>query len=319
MDVGLFQCPDCETALAQNQGKVVCCKCDCALGYLEEDLVVFEGCVDKAGFFDKQALERLGTPYDNYSYEQFKESIERSELYEMDVMNKKVGIARKRWWEAYLGKIENASVLEIGCGINYIVPYWLDSKNDITAFDICKESVNLVKLAIDRMGINKDHLNLFVADATKIDLKKKFDIININNVLHHIDDQRKVLRKAKEMLKENGKILMVEPNYYYPPRWAIETDFLNSINFIKKSFVKNDLIEVGEKAIVFSRLKKMIKEEGLKIEVNFKDRNYLGYFTTYFIDKKSFIPRLTYAFDQYFLSWLLPRLIAPFEYLILSK
>lgn len=233
MDVGLFQCPDCETALVQNQGKVVCNKCDCEWGHTEEDLVVFEGCVDKAGFFDKQAIERLGKQYNDYSYEQFKDSIERSELYEMDVVNKKVGIARKRWWEAYLGKIENASVLEIGCGINYIVPYWLDSKNDITAFDICKESVNLVKLAVERMGIPDDGLSLFVADATKIDLKKKFDIININNVLHHIDDQRKVLQKAKEMLKENGKILMVEPNYYYPPRWAIETNFPFCLYFFK--------------------------------------------------------------------------------------
>ena len=70
----------------------------------------------------------------------------------------------------------------------------------------------------------------------KMVFNKKYDLINISNVLHHIDDKETVLQNLRNCLKLNGKLLIVEPNYYYPLRWIIETDVLDPFNFIKKCF-----------------------------------------------------------------------------------
>ena len=274
---------------------------------------------DKVGFFDKQAIERLAERYENFTYEAFRESLKMRELFQMDLLNKKVGIAKKFWWEPHLGKITGSSILEVGCGVNYLVPYWLDSGNDVTAFDICKENMMLLKKILKNLNMKGKKCELFVGDAEYLQLDRRFDVINVNNVLHHIKNKKEVLVRLKDHLKDDGKILIVDPNYYYPFRWVIETDFLESFNFVKDYFVRYDLIEKGEKAVIFRELKKIIKESGFKIEVNEKDNNYLGYGITYFIDRNKYLPRLIYAVDRYFLGPLLPRLIAPFEYLILSK
>ena len=121
------------------------------------------------------------------------------------------------------------------------------------------------------------------------------------------------------MLKKNGKILIVEPNYYYPFRWIVETDIFGKFNFVKKYFEKNYLIEENEKAIKFKELKQLIKDMNFKTEVNIKDPNYLGYATIYFLDKFPRLVNLIYYTDKFFFSKIMPKVIAPFEYLIISE
>jgi len=319
MESDIFLCPHCKTNLTTDHDKVLCRECSHLYGFIRNDTLIFHETSDKVGFFDKQATSRLSEKYLDYSYKKFKDSLDSTELYNMDLLNKKVGITKKFWWEKHLGKIKNSSILEVGCGVNYIVPYWLDSGNNVTAFDICEESVFLLKDILKKINLYNDSTTLFVGDAENIFIDKKYDLININNVLHHIKNKKEVLIQLKNVLKDTGKIILVEPNYYYPFRWIIETDFLKPLNFFKSYFVKNDLIEKDEKAVVFSKLKDTIHEAGLKIDVNLKDINYLGYSTIYFIDSSKTLPRLIYFFDKYLLSKVLPKIIAPFEYLILSK
>ena len=120
------------------------------------------------------------------------------------------------------------------------------------------------------------------------------------------------------MLNKNGKILIVEPNYYYPFRWIVETDIFGKLNFVKKYFEDNYLIEKNEKAIKFKELKNLIKSMNFKIEVNVKDPNYLGYATIYFLDKFPKTVNLIYNLDKFLFSKLMPKVLAPFEYLIIS-
>ena len=315
----MFLCPECKSALSRVGDNVVCEKDNQEKGYVRDDVIIFHGTDGKADFFEKRAILQLTDRYADFSYKIFKESLAKRELFEMDLPNKKVGIARKFWWEKHIGKIEGLSILEVGCGVNYLVPYWLDSCNEVAAFDVCKESVFLLKDIIRKIGLEQNRLNLFVGDAEQLFFNKKFDVININNVLHHIKDKKKVLIRLKECLKDGGKLLIVEPNYYYPFRWIIETDFFDPCNFIKSYFVRNSLIEKLEKAVIFSKLKNILREVGFKIDVNLKDSNYLGYSITHFIDSNKVLPKIIYKMDKYVISPLLPRILAPFEYLILSK
>ena len=315
----MYLCPSCGVRLATQNDRLVCPCCGAGQASLKDGLVQFDGYTDHENFFEKQALDRLDSYYADYSPERFRADLRKVDLWEMDWPNKRVGIARKFWWEPRVGKIENKKILEIGCGVNYIIPYWLLSKNSVFAFDICKESVVFLKKVIDRVGAPQDKLTLAVADATQLTLDATFDIVNVNNVLHHIADKPAVFRKIRNVLADDGKLLIVEPNYYYPPRWIIETDALDPFNFLKDYFVRNDLIEKGEKAIVFPDMRRQLREAGLKIEATFKDPNYLGYCSIYWMENQPTLASVIFALDRHLFSAILPAAIAPFQYIIAAK
>lgn len=318
MNPDYFLCPVCNCELSSDNHNIICANCNKVYATINQDVIIFDGCIEKTDFFEKQSAIKLSRNYLNYSYDDFIRSLNNRELFNMDLLNKKIGITRKLWWEDHIGHIKNKDILEVGCGVNYFVPYWVYSGNNVTAFDLCEESVLLTKDILTKIGLLYDNVNLFVGDAEKIIFNQKYDIININNVLHHIENKESVLRYLKNSLKVNGKLLIVEPNYYYPFRWIIETDALDPINFIKNYFQNNSLIEKGEKAIIFSELKNTLKNVGFKIDVDLKDPNYLGYATIYFLDNNPWLVKMIYKIDEYLFNKILPRIFTPFEYLILS-
>lgn len=317
---GIFACPICGSAAIETiDGRLNCLKCKVDFADVRDGVVVFDGCEDKEWFFEKQAIEKLTVHYADYDSSKFRSALEKRELWEMDIPNKKVGIAKKFWWEEHVGVIKGKDILEVGCGVNYIVPYWLQCGNDVVAFDICKGSVDYLRNVVNMAGVPSDKLTLAVADATAVGFAKKFDVININNVLHHISDKDTVFRNLGNYLKDDGMLLITDPNYYYPPRWIVETDMFDPFNFIKNYFVKNSLIEKGEKAVIFSKLKRSLANAGYQIKVDLPDTNYISYFSIYWLKSGSSLARLLYYLDKYFVSFFAPRLLAPFEYIIAAK
>ena len=312
-----FLCTNCNDELVKEENQLICNTCKSIPAIVKNNIIVYKGFDQKTDFFDKRAINILGQMYSTYTHNTFIDDLNKSNLNNIDLLNKKVGITTKFWWEKYIGKIKDKNVLEVGCGVNYIVPYWLLTKNNVVAFDVCKEAVFLLKDIVKRLNLPDKSLQLYVGDASLID--KKFDIININNVLHHVNDVRGILSKLRKMLNKNGRILIVEPNYYYPFRWIVETDIFGKFNFVKKYFEKNYLIEKNEKAIKFKELKQLIKDMNFSTEVNIKDPNYLGYATIYFLDKFPRLVNLIYYTDKFFFSKIMPKVIAPFEYLIISQ
>jgi SAM-dependent methyltransferase len=181
------------------------------------------------------------------------------------------------------------------------------------------ESVLLLRRVLEQAGIGQERVRFAVADVRTIKLAETFDVININNVLHHIGDSRQVLSRLRPHLRDDGALLIVEPNYYYPPRWIIETDIFDPLNFVKDYFVRKDLIEKGEKGVVFSDLKRALHDSGYEIAANPKDMNYLGYFSIYWMRQNSPLGRIISNLDNLLFRWILPRIIAPFEYIVAVK
>ena len=314
-----YLCPSCRSPLELSGDRLACSPCGSGHASLIDGMIEFDGCTDKESFFERQAIEQLDRFYADYDAEKFQEVLKRVHLWQMDWANKRVGIARKFWWEPHIGPIRDKAVLEIGCGVNYIVPSFLLNGNRVFAFDICKGSVDFLRKILGRIGAPTERLELAVADATRLELGEKFDIVNINNVLHHIDDKPAVFERVHRHLKDDGKLIIVEPNYYYPPRWMIETDSLDPFNIVKNYFVRNNMIEKGEKAIIFPRMRRQILDAGFKIDATFKDPNFLGYFTQYWIREDTGLARAIFKLDEMLFRHILPAAVAPFQYIIASK
>ena len=314
-----FLCPACLGTMHLAAGRIHCMKCGARHGAMQDDLLTFDDCLDKHSFFEKQAVERLDRYYVGYDRSAFLDDLTKTVLWQMDERNKRVGITRKFWWEDHVGKIENKQILEIGCGVNYIVPYFVESQNQIVAFDICRESVEYSKKLVSRIFGDADRVTYAVADAQRAEFPPVFDVVDISNVLHHIEDKDAVFERAHRALKRGGKMIIVEPNYYYPPRWIIETEAFDPYNWVKNYFVRNSLIEKGEHAIIFSDMVRQIENAGFRIDVRRKDDNYLGYFTVYWLKERTALAKAVYQLDKYVFSKILPQLIAPFEYLVATK
>jgi len=77
----------------------VCVDCRHQFGSVIDGIPVYSDAFDKEDFFDKQAAERLSIRYADYSRQSFEESLRKTELWEMDDVNKLVGITKKFWWE----------------------------------------------------------------------------------------------------------------------------------------------------------------------------------------------------------------------------
>ncbi len=102
------------------------------------------------------------------------------------------------------------SVLDIGAGYCHFI-------NNIE----CKEKFAL-DLDVQALKNGKNDVIKIVGSCLEVDklLRKKFDVIFASNLLEHfpIPEIHIILSKIKGLLKQNGKLIIIQPNYRYAYR-----------------------------------------------------------------------------------------------------
>lgn len=105
--------------------------------------------------------------------------------------------------------LKNLNIIEFGCGI-FPACFGLSNKsmpNIYIASDPSKKLINVAK-SIDSRPLYK----IFDLEK-KLKIKgKKFDIIILKGVLHHLKYPQNALKKVSKILKYNGVIIVSEPN-----------------------------------------------------------------------------------------------------------
>lgn len=155
---------------------------------------------------------------------------------------------------------DKSNILEIGCGTGEISNFIAsDTVANVTGIDICKPFIQIA---------NKDfkafNLKYEVRDFLKYDLdsSEKYDYIIGNGILHHLyhnlDDSLKVMRN---MLKQDGKIIFMEPNIYNPYCFLIFKFFRSWAN-----------LDPDEMAFSKSYIEKILKRTNYSnVKVLYKD------------------------------------------------
>jgi len=118
-------------------------------------------------------------------------------------------VARKLRVKQTVSGINNsgtADILEIGCGAGYASEYLRGMYKSFTGIDFSGGLVNLAR------STHKDPLVEFIeADLYKYEPGKKYDLIIIIGVLHHMVDIPLSLKVCKGLLKPGGVIAVNEP------------------------------------------------------------------------------------------------------------
>lgn len=151
---------------------------------------------------------------------------------------------------------QDTRILEIGCGTGE-VSYWMASRSParVVGTDLsspfiegAKKNYQLPNLQYEVMDVNNP--NSF-PDG-------QFDYIVGNGILHHlVKNLDEVLASIQRLLKENGKIIFMEPNLYNPyiylifsyPRLRALTHLEPGEMAFSKRFITSALARAGFKDI----------------------------------------------------------------------
>lgn len=113
-------------------------------------------------------------------------------------------------------------VLDFGCGIGILAP--LFTPKQYLGFDIDTKAIAYAKNKYPKYSFQ-------VGDATKLKLQKKFDLILIVGVLHHLNNKevKAALEVIKSLLLPKGKVILIEA---IPPihKWNILGHIFRSLD-----------------------------------------------------------------------------------------
>lgn len=178
----------------------------------------------------------------------------------------------------------DAKILEIGCGTAGVLSAFLE--RGYKGFGVDLDS-NALDYARNRLAgyIESKQLVLINKDIYSVDFETKFhahfDIIILKDVIEHIHNQEKLLRKMQSFLAPSGVIFMGFPPWQMPfggHQQICRNKFLSHLPYfhllpmpiykgILKALKENSdhLCELKETGISIERLEKLAKKTGYQI------------------------------------------------------
>lgn len=101
---------------------------------------------------------------------------------------------------------KKVDILDFGCGTGLFGIEFLEHAKSITGVDT---SVGMLEV-FDKKTRDYDHIKSINIDLEKNDLNEKYDLIISSMTFHHLSDPAKITLKLAGMLKEGGKLGIVD-------------------------------------------------------------------------------------------------------------
>lgn len=112
----------------------------------------------------------------------------------------------------YLFKGNMIKICDLGCGNGFFaIPIcrWLKGRGEVIGVDISDQMLKELGIRARKMGV--DNLILKRSDEYTIPLSSKsMDIVFMACVLHEVKSARRFLSEAKRILKDNGKLIVID-------------------------------------------------------------------------------------------------------------
>jgi len=126
--------------------------------------------------------------------------------------------------EAYIGISEASRILDIGSGVGSFVAAC--RRRGLKAFglepDRIGQGAKLTSIQIARRRLAEQAFVSGIGESLPFP-DACFDLVTMNQVIEHVNDQRMVLREAARVVREGGVIYVACPNYlrFYEPHYRI--------------------------------------------------------------------------------------------------
>lgn len=104
--------------------------------------------------------------------------------------------------------VSHGSVLDIGCGEGKFLKF-VDPNVRYVGIDSDKECVDKIRSDTIKEDRDIEFKHVFVTES--LDLEGKFDNIIMLAIIEHLDAPEKVLKRLKENLSTNGRIVITTP------------------------------------------------------------------------------------------------------------
>lgn len=141
---------------------------------------------------------------------------------------------------------DDIELLEIGCGTAKLIK---------KLYEHYKTDINITGIEMSKDMISKaynllEYPNIEILEKSfeEYFCDKKFDVIILKQVFHHMRDKRNNLKHMKELLKSDGKIIMMFPNEKYQSTilpFKEENNLLGRINRVSmEKYVSNLDMEI---------------------------------------------------------------------------
>ncbi len=159
---------------------------------------------------------------------------------------------------------ENATILEIGAGLGEITGELCKKSSKVVSIEFSKQRGE----AIAKRHEKKENLEVIIGNLKDIKFKEKFDYITLIGILEYApiiynteNSFIDLLKLVKELLKENGKLLLATNNKFSMRNWSVKNvDDKNLEYDAICSFKDNNESQLFTKA----KLDEMLKKVGLE-------------------------------------------------------
>jgi ubiquinone/menaquinone biosynthesis C-methylase UbiE len=209
--------------------------------------------------------------------------------------NVKKTLEKKNIYKYFVEEIENiiddnSVVLDLGCGTGAFSISIADKCKKIYAIDIVEDFVIATKKNITEY--KKKNITTMFQNDEKIPVQDSyFDVVLLVDVLHHVENIDEILVEIKRVLKEEGSIIIFEPNK------------LNPLMFLMHLFDHNErgLLKLGRPGIYRRRLKNFFEIEKIKFSglvIGPEHRIF-----------DLIVNVLNFKIINIFFSWLLPKIL----------
>ncbi|NHI94819.1 MAG: class I SAM-dependent methyltransferase [Candidatus Lokiarchaeota archaeon] len=176
-------------------------------------------------------------------------------------------------------------ILEIGAGTGYYTVNYCKYVKKVDAVEIGEDLTKKFKKEINQRQIK--NITIISNDIWKFKADKKYDYILFISTLHHLPLRIKLLKKLLKFLKNNGKIVIIEPHHNLFRKFKLIKDYL--LKYRKKDLERNKIIWGGHDFLTKNEIKYYTKNLNLKIQKIFTFFNLLipfnNFKTRYFIEK----------------------------------
>jgi len=111
---------------------------------------------------------------------------------------------------------KNQQILDIGCGVGTLSLYCASKGLKVTGLDISKTAISKALKTAEKFGLN-NLTKFIVKDVESLNFRRnKYDLIICSEIIEHLEEDSKLIKRIFGMLKNNGKIIITVPSINAP-------------------------------------------------------------------------------------------------------